>query len=45
MQEEIKKCNYSWETCAGPWKQHGFLNNYEFLHDPGGDLCIYISTY
>jgi len=42
MREEIKNCNYSWEACAGPWDQLAFLNNYELLHDPGGDLYIYL---
>ena len=45
MREEIKECKCSWEACAGPWEQFGFLKNYEFLHDPGGDICIYIYIY
>jgi hypothetical protein len=36
------KCHYSWEACAGPWDQLGFLNSYEFLRDPGGDLCTFL---
>ena len=37
-----KNCHYSWEACSGPWEQLGFLNCYDFLHDPGGDLCIFL---
>jgi hypothetical protein len=36
------KCHYSWEVCAGPWVQLGFLNSSILLRDPGGDLCIFI---
>jgi len=43
MQDEIKKCNYSWEACAGPWEKLGLLNSYDFLHDPVGDLRIYLA--
>jgi hypothetical protein len=28
--------------CAGPWERLGFLNVYNYLHVPGGDLCIFL---
>jgi hypothetical protein len=42
MQEEMKKCNYSWEACEGRLEQLRFLKSYEFLRDPGGDLCKFL---
>jgi len=37
-----KNCHCIWEACAGPWEQLGFLNCYDFLHDPGGDFYIFL---
>ena len=41
MQEEIKKCNSSWEVCAGPWEQLGFLNIYDFFYMILTEIYVY----